>query len=151
MAVMRRTVFVLAVLLWSWPVLAAGSTTITCAAVHDYDEKLWSCSVAWTSDSSGNVSAHPFAIPKGFLASIRFTPGSTTPSDLYDVTLIDTDGTFSTGDLLEGAGSNLSATLSVLKTFNPRPYEDGAHFLDVQIANAGNAKTGTVVIVLAFK
>jgi hypothetical protein len=109
-------------------------------------------SVAWTSSSmSGAVSGNPFAIPRGWLTSIRFIPGGTAPSDLYDVTLVDIDGTISSGDLLSGVGADQSATLANLKTFSPPIFEDGTRTLDLVIANAGNSKTGTVVILVQTK
>jgi hypothetical protein len=109
--------------------------------------------VAWTSDAAdgsvaANVSGNGFAIRSGYLESIRFIPGSTAPTNLYDVTLTDSDGTIASGDLLSGTGADRSSTLSSVLTFDPPIFMDGTRTLAVVVANAGNSKTGRVVILV---
>lgn len=105
-------------------------------------------SIAWTSDASGNVTGNAFAVRKGELVQAKFVPGAggTAPTDLYDIVIVDTDAV----DVLFGAGANLSGTLASIKSpvvaNNQRYVHDGSQNLDVQVSNAGNAKTGTVVL-----
>jgi hypothetical protein len=74
--------------------------------------------------------------------------GGTQPSDLYDVTLVDTNAI----DVIAGVGANLSNATSTLKvpsfgtTTLYRYYHDGTQQLDLVVANAGAAKGGTVVL-----
>lgn len=134
---------------------AEAAGTLTCArsdvnaglsASGGFIFSQYSC--AWTSTAGGAVSGNAFAIRAGYLESIRFVPGTTTPSDLYDVTLVDSDGTVSSGDLLSGTGADRSNATSSVLTFDPPIFMDGTRTLDVVIANAGNAKTGRVVILV---
>lgn len=124
----------------------ANPTILTCG-----DHVFYRYRCLWTSSAGGAVSGNNFSITPGFLQSIRFIPGSTTPSDLYDATLIDNDGAVNSGDLLSGAGADLSNTLAVLKTFDPPLFEDGTRTLDLVIANAGATKTGSVDLVIQVK
>lgn len=120
-----------------------GSVTVT-----GYGNGGLKYSVPWTSSAGGAVSGNGFAIQAGVFTSIGFTPGSggTQPTDLYDVTLVLSDGSISTGDLLSATGADRSNATSSILTFDPPMYQDGTRTLDVVVANAGNAKTGTVVV-----
>lgn len=146
---------VVALLLFSTVGMHAASGTLTCtrtdvsagaSASGGFVFSQYTC--LWTSTAGGAVSGNNFSIRAGYLESIRFVPGSTTPTDLYDVTLVDSDGTFTSGDLLSGTGADRSATVSSVLTFDPRIFEDGSRTLDIVVANAGNAKTGKVVILV---
>lgn len=140
----RRTLLILGlVLAMTESLSAAGSVTLTSRARRSFV----SYTIAWTSDSSGAVSSHPVTVPQGSLLSIRFIPGSggTQPTDLYDVTLVETLGVT---DLLDGQGANLSNSASTVKQWSPPLFQDGTRTLDLVVANAGNAKTGTVVILV---
>jgi hypothetical protein len=104
---------------------------------------------AWTSDASGDVSGHAFEVPTGMLLQVKTVPdGVAAPSDNYDLTVVDADG----ADLLGGAGTDrdtsaaevIAPLLGDATTKNQRPLVDGTGTLDVVIANAGNAKKGTV-------
>jgi hypothetical protein len=143
---MRRFILALAVawlVLWAPRLHAAG--TLTCTAADEGRSHVrYSC--AWTSTAGGAVSGNGFAVSGGWLESVRFAPGTTTPTDLYDVTITHSDGSFSTGDLLAGTGADLSNTTAKLLTFDPLIWHDGRGTFDIVVANAGNAKTGTVVL-----
>lgn len=99
--------------------------------------------LAWTSNASGAVSANPADVVTGQIIAVKFLPSlaGTQPSDQYDVTLLDTDGI----DLLGGAGANRSNAAGQLLQSDPPVFFEGGK-LDLVIANAGNAKTGTVVL-----
>ena len=102
--------------------------------------RLLKLSVAWTSDASGDFTEATQAL-YGYLVAVDTIPsGVAAPTADYDVTIVDADGL----DVLGGAGADRSATAkerAVHPTINPVVL-DGAH--TVTIANAGNAKSGTV-------
>lgn len=145
---MKRRLISIAVLViaLATQAIAVGTVTVTTASVRDSSTRYARYTVAWTSDASGNVNGNAFTVSPGRLVSIRFIPGSggTQPTDLYDVTL--TDGTVT--DLLAGAGANLSNASGAIFQFDPPMFQDGSRTFDVVVANAGNAKTGTVVILV---
>lgn len=134
--------FVLAVTV---PVGAAGTLTVTTAEVGGGVTRL---TLAWVSTAGGAVSANAFAVPRGEILQVKFVPdgGGTQPTDLYDVTLVDSASI----DYLAGLGANLSnatATVSVPKLNSSfRPFVDGTATLDLVVANAGAAKGGTVIL-----
>lgn len=112
----------------------AGSIIVTTSDLGHWITKY---SVAWTSDSGGNVNGVSFPIKTGRLLQSKYVPGGTAPTDLYDVTLVDADG----ADILLGAGANQSATVAAfVAPANPVVVEGGN--VTPTIANAGNAKTG---------
>lgn len=144
---MRRLVILMlaGVLMMSTAVGAAGSATVTATAVRDLGTRYVRYTVQWTSSAGGAVSGNPFSVNAGRLVSIRFSPGATTPTDLYDATLAETGGL---ADLTSGQGANQSSTNAAIYTWDPPIFQDGSRMLDVVISNAGSAKTGTVVILV---
>ncbi len=123
----------------------AGSITATASqvgALTRYD-------IDWLSDASGDVSGNTFSVKTGELVEVRFTPdgGGTQPTDAYDLTITDADGT----DILAGTGANLSnaaasAVVPVISTYFRRHLAAG--LLTPVIANAGNAKGGNIVLLV---
>lgn len=127
------------------PVRAAGTVTVTTADVGGGVTRV---TVAWVSTAGGAVSANAFAVPRGEILQVKFVPdsGGTQPTDLYDVTLVDSASV----DYLTGLGANLSnatATISAPKLNSAfRAFVDGTATLDLVVANAGSAKGGTVIL-----
>lgn len=127
------------------PLGAAGTVTVTTA---DVGGGVTRYSIAWVSTAGGAVSANAFAVARGELLQVKFVPdaGGTQPTDLYDLTLVDSNSV----DYLAGGGANLSnatATVTVPKLNSSfRPFIDGTATLDLVVANAGNAKGGTVIL-----
>lgn len=117
----------------------AGTVVVTPVSIG---ASLTRYDLVWTSDASGDVSANLFDVWRGRLIQIKFVPdgGATAPTDLYDVTLVDEDSV----DLLDGRAANLSATAGSYLQWDPPIFMDGTQQLDLVIANAGNAKGGTV-------
>jgi hypothetical protein len=124
----------------------AGSLMVTRADVGLGIQRI---DCAWTSDASGDVSGHAFAVPTGMLLQVKTVPdGTTAPSDNYDLTVVDGDG----ADLLGGSGADrdnakaeiIAPLLGDSTTQNQRPLVDGTDTLDVVVANAGDTKKGTV-------
>ncbi len=101
--------------------------------------------IAWTSDTNGTVSGHPFAIGAGALWQVEFIPnlGATQPSNSYNVFAYDSFGV----DLAIGKGATLTNAAGVLASGAPLAYVPGGT-IDIQITAAGNAKTGTVVLTI---
>lgn len=129
----------------------AGTVTVT-------DQKLRSCrriSLAWTSDASGDVNGTATDYISGMIARVVFVPGTggSEPTNLYDVTLraYSSDGI----DLLAGQGANLANNANT-HVCPGVPLKDGTttsvtpifvdDTLELVVANAGNAKSGTVVL-----
>lgn len=130
----------------------AGTLVVTASEIASGITK-YTC--AWTSTAGGAVSGNPFDIRKGCIMQVKFVPGTggTQPTNNYTVALNDTDGV----DVFAGIGSGtnlsnasakiavpyfgLSATLSYSLYFH-----DGSEQVDLVVAAAGAAKTGTVYI-----
>ena len=109
--------------------------------------------LAWTSDASGAVSGTSTSLAAGTVVGVAFTPGSggTQPTDLYDVTLLCADHSV---DALGGEGANLSNAAATHKqpmvsnagtSGFARPWLHPGNY-QLVVANAGNAKTGTVEV-----
>lgn len=120
----------------------AGSIVVT---TSDIGGGVTKYSVAWLSDAAGAVSGNSFDVKRGRLLQTKFVPdgGGTAPTNLYDVTLTDADG----ADLLVGNGADKSSTVAAWYTpTNPIILEGGA--VTPVLANAGNAKGGTLVLIV---
>lgn len=138
-------------LLASASLYAAGTATVTKTIPIVGVSRF---SIAWTATAGGGVSANPFTVPAGELLEAKFVPGTggTQPSDLYDITLVDTDGV----DVLAGNGGNLSNAAAALRVpligdgsgKTHRVFLDGTQQLDLVVANAGASKTGTVILLI---
>jgi hypothetical protein len=124
---------------------AAGTLGVSRAQVNGNLQRV---TLTWTSTAGGAVSGNPFSVPTGQLVQVKFVPGAggTQPTDLYDVTLVDGDGV----DVLAGLGANLSqSTASIVApraSTNAAPFLIDATTLDLVVANAGSAKSGTVTL-----
>lgn len=134
----------------------AGSIVVTSSEVTN---NILKYSVAWTSDASGNVSGIEFDMIVGTIISVEFVPGTggNVPSSLYDVDLLDHENVsmFDDGSSTS-IGSNLSATdashkVPLVGLVGVTIYRRWHHGGPVQllVANAGNAKKGTVNIFIS--
>lgn len=134
----------------------AGAITFTSSRMSRDVKKY---SFAWTSDAAGAVSGIPQTLPAGSIVAVEFVPGAggVQPTDLYDITLTDADGinVIDDGTGAASIGANLSNANSSHKvpfvgggavTYVRRWLHGGAYTLVV--ANAGNAKSGTVNLYL---
>jgi hypothetical protein len=139
----------------------AGSVTLTVTNVGGGTGAL-KCSMAWTSDASGNVTGDALNLPGGSVLNVQFIPGTggAQPTDLYDVDLLNASGTSVFDD---GTGASIGANLSNTATTDKVPFINGASTTFVRawlqgpgggspyqltVANAGNAKQGTVNVFL---
>ena len=110
----------------------------------------------WTSDSSGDMkeggtTGKGIFTAHGYITNIIYSPGATDPSDNYDVTLLDSDSL----DVLRGQGvdqQNAAGQTYDTKYRSNVLNVDGNYLwfmnenLTLTVANAGDTKTGTVVI-----
>lgn len=136
----------------------AGSIAVTTsevaggAGVREY-------SIAWTSDASGAVSGNTLTISAGTIIAVEFVPGAggVQPTDLYDVTFTDAEGVNMFDD---GAGTSVGANLSNATASHKVPFVGGGSVTYVRmwlhggaytpvVANAGNAKQGTINVYVA--
>lgn len=132
--------------------MAVGVLAVTSAEVASGITRY---TLAWTSTAGGAVSGNPFSLRLGTLIQVKFVPGTggTQPTNNYTATLVDTDGL----DLLAGVGggtnlSNVTPSLAVpyfglaATQKYSRYYHDGSQVVDLVVAAAGAAKTGTVIL-----
>jgi hypothetical protein len=121
----------------------AGSIVVTTA---DRGDNVTEYSIAWTSDAAGAVTENPVAVKSGKIIGVKFIPSAVTaPSAAYDVTVIDGESV----DMVTGLGANLSATASTrsvpLVNSTEKLFFEGGN-LTPTVANAGNAKLGTIIL-----
>ena len=123
-----------------------GSITFT----ESRSRTVQNVSMLWVSSAAGAVSGIASPQISGEILRAVFSPGAAglQPTDQYDVTLLDGDGF----DVLAGKGANRSNVnkeqVTPLTgdgvTTNQRIAVDGT--LELQVAAAGNAKSGTLTI-----
>lgn len=121
-----------------------GSIVVTTSK----DGPLSKYSCAWTSDAAaGNVTECPVTLMAGQIVQVIMTPGATTPSDDYDVTLTQASGE---DDLLGGGGTDCSNSLMKAVGLGPGggdlPVWIPSGIYWPTVVNADNSKTGTIDI-----
>lgn len=86
----------------------AGSIVV---ATNEVTHNILRYRVTWTSDAAGEVNGHTFAMTVGTIIAVEFEPGTggVQPDSLYDVDLLDAEGTTMFDD---GAGTSIGANLS---------------------------------------
>jgi len=130
----------------------AGTVTVTTSDLGGGYSKY---SIAWVSSAGGAVAENAVGIKRGHIHQAKFVPdgGGTQPTDLYDVTLLDA---ISGGvDFLTGIGANLSNANRKIgvpqvgdgTTALQRVFHEGGDLYPT-VANAGNAKGGTIILVM---
>jgi len=129
------------------PLYAAGTATVT---TSDLGAGITQYSIAWVSDASGAVSGNTIAIKRGVILGVKFKPDGrgTQPTDLYDMTFEDADNV----DLLLGGGANLSNANATRKkpalNTSDELFFEGCTTCELVVSNAGNAKGGTVILLV---
>ena len=135
---MKRLIGAFLVLALALPVWAVGTVTVTTTDLRSMKKY----TIAWTSDASGDASGTTFTPTRGRILEIHFIPGATTPTDLYDVVVRDVNAV----DLSIGGGANCSNAATRIAQLYPPVVANGVSTVEVVVSNAGNAKTGTVVV-----
>lgn len=135
----------------------AGSVTASITSVGQGTGAL-KCSLAWTSDAGGSVTGNALNIPAGSILVVEFIPGAggSQPTDLYDVDLLDLNGTSMFDD---GTGASIGANLSNANATHKAAFINGAATTYIRswlqgsaggnpyqltVAAAGASKSGTV-------
>lgn len=128
----------------------AGTTTVTRQCFNRDQEVI---TVAWLSDASGDVNGTSIPMT-GIIFRVETVPSATVaPTDNYDITL--TSPKSSSIDLMQSLTTNRDTANAEAVNFcgvdaltNGSPiYANGEY--GFKVANAGNAKAGTVYIYLA--
>ena len=99
----------------------------------------------WTSATGGTV---VLATTKGYYGEVLALvtdPGSTAPTDDYDITITDEDSY----DVMQGAGANRDTANT--ETAVPTAKSVAFGLLTLNIANAGDLKTGTTTLYILGK
>lgn len=103
---------------------------------------------SWTSDGSGNVSDAMTATIRGFIIGAYFTPGGTTPTNLYDFQLQDERSC----DLLRNGADLSSSATEYREALNYSGTADAIPIMDQKItavgSNCGASKTGTIRLIV---
>lgn len=129
----------------------AGSITVTATPLGGGYTKH---SIDWVSSAGGAVAENAVSLPRGHLHQVKFIPdgGGTQPTDLYDVTLL--DAISGGADYLAGLGadrSNASRSIVVPQvgggTAAQLQFMEAGNYYPT-VANAGNAKGGTIVLII---
>ncbi len=121
----------------------AGTVTYT-EEIHGIFGRIKKITMAWTCTAGGAVSGTlTDSVFNGEIVRLVTVPGTAgnAPTDNYDVTIVDEDGT----DVLMGAGvdRDTANTEQVLATSLGVVANDK---LELRVANAGSAKSGTVYL-----
>ena len=119
----------------------AGTITTVTSEINGVVKYQMTC----VSDASGDVDVDAIPMVQGEIVSVHYSPGGTTPSDNYDLTMTDSNSV----DILTGTGSNLSNSthtyvVPALSTYFPVFIEEGSY--DLVVANLGNAKNCIVTV-----
>jgi hypothetical protein len=120
--------------------MAAGTVTTT-ETTHTSVKKI---KFAWTSGTGGEggtASATTTYAYDGKIELLTTDPGSTAPTDNYDITLTDGDSV----DVLAGAGANRDTTNTEQAVASSLGVVAGSK-LTLNVTNAGDAKEGVVYV-----
>lgn len=114
-----------------------GTVTVTETSLVNVHKIKWS----WTSTAGGAASLITDRTYAGEVLAVLTDPdGSAAPTDNYDVTITDTEGY----DVLQGAGADRDTANT--ETAVPAAKSIAFGQLTLNVSNAGNAKSGVVVL-----
>lgn len=119
--------------------------TMTVPTHMHYAPSMSEYRTTWTASAGGIVSGINKTFGTGYLVAVRIIPnlGGTQPTNLFDVTLLDSDGL----DLLGGYGADCANTGPTQILLDP-PVPVNGTSLQVTVNNAGASTTGEVVIIV---
>jgi hypothetical protein len=148
---MRLSLLVVSALwMLTTPLGAAGTITQTHYTIGNIRKVVFTC----TADAAnGSYPATAISAPiEGRLIQLITDPGSTAPTDNYDITLVDANGL----DVLQGVGANrdtanTEAAAVVFTSTSVNPVVDESDTLTLTIANNSvNSATITITLVYAL-
>ena len=118
--------------------MATGTVTLTQTTAIGRVKKF---KLEWTSTAGGAASDVTTVPVYGRVVALVTIPDAVAvPTVSYDVTVTDAEGY----DVMQGAGANRSDTAT--ETAVPTAYSVAFGMLTIAVANAGDAKSGTVVL-----
>ena len=136
-------------------IMAAGTATQTYAPVYSNEgvTNLSTLTFTWTSDATGDVTSTTSTtisnqIAGKYVVMAATSPDTTAPTASYDITVTDANNV----DIMGGVLANRSATSTEQATpyigalYGNRPV---AGALKLNVSNAGDAKSGTVILYLS--
>ena len=150
----RIFVFILGLgLLFAPNLFAAGSVTITKEeiVVRHWPNRVI-LTISWTADASDNsvpdttISASTYRIKGYFLYSAETNPGSTAPTDNYDISINDADSYDIAGTLLNNRDTSNTELVNMINAGGSYPLVRG----DLTFSLSGNSvasATGTCILV----
>lgn len=136
----HRSVLVLIALLIALTAIVRAAGTVTVA--EETFGSVKKVAFTWTSSAGGAADGTTTAAYNGVIERLVTVPsGSSAPTDNYDITIVDEDGT----DVLMGSGQNrdTSATEQVLASSLGVVANDK---LTLHVTNAGSATSGVVYL-----
>jgi hypothetical protein len=108
-----------------------------------YHAPLEEVKFAWTSSAGGAADATTPEAYSGQIVECIIVPGSTTPSNLFDVVVTDQNSV----DVLHGLGADCSNADTTIITAGLGAISNSP--LTLALTNAGASKTGTVILHIA--
>ncbi len=112
------------------------------ATTNDMTGGLQKITWTWTCSSAGAYTEASTVRPNGQIYRFITKPGGTAPTTLYDITITDADSV----DVINGLGADRSATLTEQKGVSDGLGVVKSSLLTLNITNAGDAATGTVIL-----
>ena len=130
----------------------AGSSTITASNITvDGKVSRKVITIAWTGAAAGGaidaitVNAQTYGIEGWYLYSVETNPGTTAPTDDYDIVINDADGLDIAGGLLANRDSSVTEMVNLRAAATGYPMVRGN--LSVAISgNSVNSATGTIIM-----
>lgn len=135
----------LAVLMFPIQSWGAGAVTQTIEYTHNF----YVLTYNWTSNAAGNASKTSIWPISGYIVKVITNPGSTAPTDNYDITLTNSDGI----DVVHGELANRdtanSEEIVPVPSDNVTVYGGSAvsGLLTLNVSNAGDSKVGVVKVI----
>ncbi len=125
----------------------AGSACVVTHATAATNGRMKTITFSWTSDdTTGAVTGSTTDTINGLVYGLKTNPGSTAPTDNYDITVTDADGL----DVLGGVGADrdtanteYAAAKDGAGNVVPIPVSG---VLTINVSNAGNSKVGVATL-----
>lgn len=151
---MKRLAIVFVLILALCANAGAAGTMTGCAASDwvDIGNENWACTLSWTDDTNGTTGTiYVPASLYGLWAGAAITdPGSTAPTDNYDIVISSTVSSRWTGlDILDGNLLNRDASTTEKSTWSMAPFPIYGNLTFTLSGNAVNNATGTLTLILA--
>ena len=121
----------------------AASITVTRDGADNRTRGITRIHIAWTAHTDGSLTALATGVRlNGLIRAMTTDPGSTAPTDNYDISLVDQYG----ADRLAGGGVDRDTANSETKVFDPPiPVFEGDTLALTIANNSQNGATGVIV------